>query len=43
MNNNKDMGFRIIKDGTLEPKNVKAELQFRQFQFLKSKKKGRKK
>ena len=36
-------GFRVIKDGVMEPRAQKAKIQSRMFQFTKTKKKGRRK
>ena len=36
-------GFRVVKDGIWEPKQQQAQINARMFQFIKSKKGGRKK
>lgn len=42
-NKNKKNNFRMVSDGIAEPKRFKAEINARMFQFLKSKRGGRKK
>lgn len=42
-NQNKRNDHQLVNDGIAEPKKQKAEIQSRMFQFLKSKRGGRRK
>lgn len=42
-NQNKKNNFRMVSDGIAETRKQKAEIRSRMFQFMKSKRKGRRK